>query len=87
MFVRQNWAQKGGVIDEKNQHVVPAGDKWGIKGEGNSRLTSTFDRQSDAIAAARQISKNQHSELFIHGRNGRIRERDSHGKDPFPPRG
>ena len=23
----------------KNQHVVPAGDKWGIKGEGNSRLT------------------------------------------------
>lgn len=71
----------------KNQHVVPAGDKWGIKGEGNSRLTSTFDRQSDAIAAARQISKNQHSELFIHGRNGQIRERDSHGKDPFPPRG
>lgn len=49
----------------KKQHVVPAGDKWGIKGEGNSRLTSTFDRQSDAIAAARQISKNQHSELFI----------------------
>ena len=71
----------------KNQHVVPAGRKWGIKGEGNSRLTSTFDRQSDAIAAARQISKNQHSELFIHGRNGQIRERDSHGKDPFPPRG
>ena len=71
----------------KNQHVVPAGDKWGIKGEGNARLTSTFDRQSDAIAAARQISKNQHSELFIHGRNGQIRERDSHGKDPFPPRG
>ena len=71
----------------KNQHVVPAGDKSGIKGEGTSRLTSTFDRQSDAIATVRQISKTQHSELFIHGRNGQIRERDSHGKDPFPPRG
>lgn len=71
----------------KNQHVVPVGDKWGIKGEGNSRLTSTFDRQSDAIAAARQISRNQHSELFIHGRNGQIREMDSHRNDPFPPRG
>ena len=71
----------------EKQHVVPAGDKWSIKGERNSRLTSTFDRQSDAIAAARQISKNQHSELFIHSRNGQIRERDSHGKDPFPPRG
>lgn len=71
----------------KNQHVVPVGDKWGIKGEVNSRLTSTFDRQSGAIAAARQISRNQHSELFIHGRNGQIRERDSHGNDPFSPRG
>ena len=68
----------------KNQHVVPVGDKWGIKGEGNSRLTSTFDRQYDAIAAARQISRNQHSGLFIHGRNGQIRERDSLGNYPFP---
>ena len=71
----------------KNQHVVPTRGRWGIKGEGNSRLTSTFDRQSDAIAAARQISRNQSSELIIHGRNGQIRERDSHGNDPFPLRG
>lgn len=41
----------------KNQHVVPAGGKWGIKGKGNSRLTSTFDRQSDAIAVARQFPR------------------------------
>lgn len=71
----------------KNQHVVPANGRWGIKGEGNSKLTSTFDRQSDAIAAARQITRNQNSELFIHGRNGQIRARDSHGNDPYPPRG
>ena len=71
----------------KNQHVVPTRGRWGIKGEGNSRLTSTFDKQSDAIAAARQISRNQSSELIIHGRNGQIRERDSHGNHPFPPRG
>ena len=71
----------------KNQHVVPTRGRWGIKGEGNSRLTSTFDKQSDAIAAARQISRNQSSEHIIHGRNGQIRERDSHGNDPFPPRG
>ena len=28
------------LIDGKKQYVVPAGDKWGIKGEGNSKLTS-----------------------------------------------
>ena len=71
----------------KNQHVVPVDNRWGIKGEGNTRYTSIFDKQSDAIAAARQISRNQQSELFIHGRNGQIRERDSHGNDPFPARG
>lgn len=71
----------------KNQHVVPTNGRWGIKGERNSRYTSIFDRQSDAINAARQISRNQQSELLIHGTDGRIRERDSYGNDPFPPRG
>ena len=71
----------------KNQNVVPVRGKWGVKGEGNQRYTSIFDRQADAIDAARQISRNQQSELLIHGQNGRIRARDSHGNDPFPPRG
>lgn len=65
----------------KNQHVVPTNGKWGIRGEGNSKLTSIFDTQAAAIARAREISRNQQSELFIHGRDGRIRERDSHGND------
>lgn len=71
----------------KNQHVVPSGDKWGVQGEGNSRLTSTFDTQKEAIEVAREIARNQHSELFVHGRDGKIRERNSYGNDPFPPRG
>ena len=71
----------------KNQHVVPKDGRWGVRGEGNSRLTSTFNTQAEAIERAREISRNQQSELFIHGRNGRIRERDSYGNDPFPPRG
>jgi dipeptidyl aminopeptidase/acylaminoacyl peptidase len=51
----------------KNQHVVPVDGRWGVRGEGNTRLTALFDRQSEAINTARQISRNQHSELFIHG--------------------
>ena len=71
----------------KNQHVVPHNGGWAVLGEGNSRVTSTFERQSDAIGAGRTIAQNQGSELLIHGRNGQIRERDSHGRDPFPPKG
>ena len=72
----------------KNQHVVPDGQGgWNVRGEGNGRATGNFDHQSAAIEAARQIAQNQQSELFIHGRDGRIRERNSYGNDPFPPRG
>jgi hypothetical protein len=43
--------------------------------------------QQEAIDVAREIARNQSSELFIHGKDGRIRERDSHGNDPAPPPG
>lgn len=71
----------------KNQHVVPHGSEWAVIGEGNERHTSIHHTQHEAIDAAHEIAKNQHSELFIHGKDGRIRERDSFGGDPFPPKG
>jgi hypothetical protein len=71
----------------KNQHVVPADGGWGVRGEGNGRLTSHHENQSEAINIARDIARNQQSELFVHGRNGQIRERDSYGNDPYPPKG
>ncbi len=72
---------------KKNQHVVPSGKNWAIKGEGNSRATRIVSTQKEATKIAREIAKNQGSEMFIHGRNGKIRERNTYGKDPFPPKG
>jgi len=71
----------------KNQHVVPKGDQWAVKGENNNRVTSYHKTQSDAINFAKEICKNQGSELFIHGKNNQFRERNSYGNDPFPPKG
>jgi hypothetical protein len=71
----------------KNQHVVPHNGQWGVRGEGNDRFTSLHDTQAKAIDAARKIAQNQGSELFIHNRQGQIRDRDSHGNDPFPQHG
>ena len=71
-----------------NQHVTPHPDGgWQIKGEGNSRATKRTETQQEAIDIAREISRNQQSELIIHGINGQIRERDSNGNDPYPPKG
>lgn len=72
----------------KNQHVTRhAGGGWQVKGAGNKRATARTATQAEAIAIARSIAKNQHSELVIHGTDGKIRSKDSHGRDPFPPRG
>lgn len=70
----------------KNQHVVPRGGEWAIRGSGNSKDTARFKTQKEAINAAREIAKNQQSELLIHGRDGRIRDKNSYGNDPLPPR-
>ena len=66
---------------KKNQHVVPHLGKWGIRGEGNKKVTKKSKTQKEAIDKARDIAKNQESELFIHGKDGKIRERDSYGND------
>ena len=54
----------------KNQHVVKHSDGWAVRGAGNGRATKVTRTQQEAIDIAREISRNQESELFIHGRNG-----------------
>lgn len=71
----------------RNQWVVRHGDGWAVRGEGSKKATSTHRTQADAIDAGREIAQNQKSELFIQGRDGKIRDRSSYGSDPFPPEG
>ena len=70
----------------KNQHVVPSGSGWAVKGAGNARATVVKNTQSAAINAAIGIAKHEKAEVVIHGRNGQIRDSDSYGKDPCPAR-
>jgi len=69
-----------------NQHVVPRDGGWAVRGEGNKRDTSRHGTQKEAIDAARDIAINQRGEVVIHGRDGKIRDKDSYGNDPCPPR-
>ncbi|MGP3778799.1 DUF2188 domain-containing protein [Halanaerobium saccharolyticum] len=75
-------------MSRKNQHIVPtSNNEWGVKGENNKKLTAKFKTQKEAINHGKEICKNQKSELLVHGKNGRIRKRNSYGNDPFPPKG
>ncbi len=71
----------------KNQHIVPHNGGWAVRGAGNDRVTAQTRTQAEAIQIGRSISQNQRSELVIHGRDGAIRDKDSHGRDNCPPRG
>ena len=75
------------MANDNNQHVVRRDNGWGVLGEGNSRDTVVKPTQAEAIDAAIEIARNQESEVLIHGRDGKIRERNSYGNDPNPPSG
>ncbi len=72
---------------KRNQHVVPHPEGWAVKPAGGDRASSVHQTQHEAIERGREIVRNQGTELFIHGRDGKIRARDSHGNDPYPPEG
>jgi hypothetical protein len=74
-------------MSKRNQHVVPHDYGWAVRSAGSRHASSIHRTQGESISAGREIARNQRSELFIHGRYGQIRERDSYGNDPFPSRG
>ena len=49
-----------------SQHVVPRGDQRVIVGAGARKATGVFDRKQDGVDRAREISRNQQTELVVH---------------------
>ncbi len=74
--------------NKKTTHVVPdPNGGWNIKQGGKNKPISHHNNKNDAIDRARKISRDEKSELFIHGKDGKFQRKDSHGGDPFPPKG
>jgi hypothetical protein len=61
-------------------HVVPQASRWGLEIDGDIR--STHDTQKEAINEARGLAEQEQGELVIHGEDGQILEKASHGNDP-----
>lgn len=72
---------------KSSQHIVKHPDGWAVRKSNSSRVTKVFCTQSEAYAHGRDIAINQNAELFVHGRNGQIRMRNSYGNDPISSRG
>ena len=70
----------------KRIHVVPRGDGWAVRRQGASRASSVHGTQGSATDAVRATARRQGGEVVIHRADGRIRDADSYGNDPCPPK-
>ena len=74
-------------MTKKNIHVTHRNDNtWAVKGEGGKRASSIHKTQGAAIKAGTPIVKGNRSELVIHDRKNRLRDKDSYGNDPQRPK-
>ena len=74
-------------MTKPNVHVVPHDDGWAVRRTGAERVASKHPTQAEAIVAGRNRAVRDGIELYIHGADGRIRERNSYGPDRHPPKG
>ena len=73
----------------KNEHhVVPNSSRggWDVKRSNAQRASIHTETKAEAVKVGRIISQRVGSELVVHGRDGRIQQKDSHGNDPCPPK-
>lgn len=73
-------------MTKKDIHVVPHEDGWATKKEGAGRAGVVVDTQKEAIERARDQAIRERVEVVIHKRDGTIRDSDSYGNDPNPPK-
>ena len=60
---------------------------WQVRVEGTARPRSSHKTQADASKVGREIARKNKSELLVHGRDGKIRERSTFGRDPRRTKG
>lgn len=73
------------MAERNSYHVVPGDDGWKAERDGSSRASSVRDTQAAAIDAARgYLSRSGGGELNIHGKDNKIRAKDTidPGNDP-----
>jgi hypothetical protein len=60
-------------------HVIPAGKGWRVV-KRDGKTGAFFPKQRDAVADAITTAKHSHAaQVVVHGRNGQIRSKASHG--------
>ena len=70
-------------MKSKSLHVLPRNGKWSVYRTGVDRAVRVFLTLSAAENFALRIAQEQHTELYVHGLDGRIRKRSSFAEPKF----
>lgn len=71
----------------KNYWTTKRDNGWAVVREGNERATSVHPTQAAAWAETKQRARETQGEAFLHGRDHKIRERNTYGHDPEKSKG
>ena len=74
--------------NDDEHHVVPNPDGgWDVVRSGAQRASRHYDTKEEALDSAREISRNQETELVIHRKDGTIQKWHSYGNTRRRTRG
>lgn len=60
------------------QHVAPHLDGgWKVRRGSSLRATKRFETREEAITYGRKVSRRQGADLYIHGRDGMVQEKET----------
>jgi hypothetical protein len=66
---------------DKDVHTVAIADGW-VNKVGGMQVGETYRTQEAAVDAGRLIASRNRSEHSIHGKDGKIKAKNSYGNDP-----
>lgn len=73
-------------MSKRNVHIVPNASGWVVREAGRQTPVSSHRTQGAAQDAGRRVAIRNEAELVLHRPNGQIRNSNSYGSDPNPPR-
>ena len=71
----------------KQVFVSPKDGSWSVKTVGASRAAGIYDTKSEAVEKAREVAINNHAEMTVQNRDGKIGWKNSYGNDPRESKG
>lgn len=64
----------------RSLYVIPIGNAWGVRREGNAKYTFITDHKREALIYAKEMAINNNTELIVYSKDGKVTERNNYRK-------